>query len=121
MVLDTGVIVILKQIDLRTPGTAEGHERLTVVNSPRLSHDLRSVTVTSSPRPAQHCITFYVYYLSDDNRTNFVTSPRVFSGNKNAQSCMHDAAWQSHLPVNCVAVWVLGPSAQLYPVGVSIR
>ena len=40
----------------RTPWSAESRKRLTVDDGRRLSHDLRSVTVTSGKRPAQHCI-----------------------------------------------------------------
>ena len=39
----------------RTPWSAESRKRLTVDDGRRLSHDLRSVTVTSGKRPAQHC------------------------------------------------------------------
>jgi hypothetical protein len=35
--------------------TIKGHGRLDVHDLQRLSHDLRSVTVTSAERPAQHC------------------------------------------------------------------
>ena len=38
----------------RTPWSAESRKRLTVDDGRRLSHDLRSVTVTSGKRPAQH-------------------------------------------------------------------
>ena len=40
----------------RTPWSAESRRRLTVDDGRRLSHDLRSVTMTSGKRPAQHCV-----------------------------------------------------------------
>ena len=39
----------------RTPWSAESHKCLTVDDGRQLSHDLRSVTMTSGKRPAQHC------------------------------------------------------------------
>jgi len=51
------VAATLMRPEVGPHGTAQSCERLTVDDLRRLSHDLRSVTVTSGRRPAQHWMT----------------------------------------------------------------
>lgn len=87
-----------------------------IISSPVLSCFLviaRVVTIDalgSSDILSYHVLS--VYYLLVTIELIYVTSPRLFSGNKNALSCMRDAAWRSHQPVSHVTVWVSVKQAQ---------